>query len=81
MKTRVLTVVSLLTLLCSLRRTDAQGMDSTTYRADNLDIQEPIVRASPASDDVDLFGFSAVLHQLVSLESSDDLETALGKTR
>ena len=46
----------------------------------NLDVQEPIVRRSPATD-ADFFGWTTVLHQIQTVGDADDLDTATGKTR
>ena len=54
---------------------------------DNIDIQEPILRVSPAAGrDVDLFGYSVAAHQIETLDTGltdpdQILQDALGKTR
>ncbi len=53
--------------------------DGQTVNLNNVDVDEPIVRRSPAAD-TDLFGYSVVLHQIEPLQAGDDVETALGKT-
>ena len=69
-------VYVLITLcLCFIGRLRAQRAN-----LNNLDIQEPIVRVSPAAD-TDLFGWATVLHQIEAPLVSDDLNGAAGKTR
>lgn len=45
----------------------------------NLDVSEPIVRRSPASDE-DLFGFAVLLHQVEEPEPRD-IDSFLDQTR
>ena len=61
--------------LCFVGRLGAQRAN-----LNNLDVQEPIVRVSPAAD-TDLFGWATVLHQIEAPLVSDDLNAAAGKTR
>ncbi len=55
------------------------NIETESSNLNNIDVDEPIVRRSPASDR-DLFGYAVVLHQLEELEPGDDVQTALGKT-
>ena len=52
---------------------------SENVNLNNIDVDEPIVRRSPASDR-DLFGYAVVLHQLQPPQAGDDVNTALGNT-
>ncbi len=46
----------------------------------NIDVGEPIVRYSPASDE-DFFGYAVTLHQVEEVQEGDSVETALEKSR
>ena len=46
----------------------------------NLDVSEPIVRTSPATNDDDNFGFSVVMHQ-VEVPVPGDFESFINNTR
>ena len=46
----------------------------------NLDVNEPIVRRSPATDNDDNFGFSVVMHQ-VEVPTPGDFESFVSNTR
>ena len=67
----------LLITLCLCFAGRLQAQRTNLY---NLDVQEPIVRVSPAAD-TDLFGWATVLHQIEAPLVSDDLNAAAGKTR
>ena len=53
------------------------------HAAQNVDYLEPLVKISPAVDidELDGFGWTAVLHQVDEVLSSDSMSEALAKTR
>lgn len=73
-------LISLLLCLATLYVSDlgAQNLD-------NVDLQVPIVRDSPAklagTDTRDFFGWTAIFHAMEALEESDTIEDRLRKLR
>ncbi len=55
---------------------------SVVNGASNIDIEEPIVRVSPArsGDSLDLFGYSVVLHQIAE-PIPGDFQSAIENTK
>ena len=50
-------------------------------RAYNVDTRDPIVLLSPDSGNQDAFGFALALHRIKQANNTDDLITAVNKTR
>ena len=62
--------------LCFAGRLGAQQAN-----LNNVDVQEPIVRVSPATADTDLFGWATVLHHTQAVGAADGVDAAAEKTR
>ena len=70
MKPLVLITTTILVLCTNVW---SQGLET-------FDILQPIVKISPARNEVDKFGYSVTAHQLVELSANDSFQKALDNT-